>query len=198
MRTLRAWRRQLWQTARGRDKTAARGSDRLEAVVVLAAVLVAFAALPFTAALGSEVYASQSARSDWESRTRHPATATLLTDGQPEDGQADGVVADRHPTEAVWLMPNGAERTGKVPAEEGTKAGERVPIWLDGDGNPVAPPLSRAGAAINAVSASLGVWVAVCLLLFGACALLHLLLDRYRYDQWDRAWRREQQRWTRS
>lgn len=55
-----------------------RGTDRLEAVVMLLAVTVSLLTIPFAAAAGTAVHDSRSHVYAHQAQTRHPATATVI------------------------------------------------------------------------------------------------------------------------
>jgi hypothetical protein len=189
----------LWRTVHHGRNSLARPSDRFEAALLTCAVLVALAALPVTATVGSETYARQQSVSEQQLSTRFPATATLLADGPPiDDGSRGAAVGNPAPTEASWILPNGNRRSGKVPASQGTLAGTTVPIWLDQSGNPVDAPLSHVGAVAGSVGVGLGLWLGLCVALAALCWLVRSVLDRFRFVQWQQEWFRVEERWTSS
>ncbi|MFI5612050.1 hypothetical protein [Amycolatopsis sp. NPDC051903] len=183
-RLLRWWR----ALASGRGSVA-RTTDRVQAFLVLASVLLAVAAIPFAAATGSEVYAAQKQQSVRELAEARPVTATFLADGPPvsvngRSGAAGGPV----PTEATWRTPEGAERVGPVFANEGTRRGDTVRIWVDRGGAVVGPPLTAAAVVVNAVAAAVGLWLAACLALATGYGIAVFALNRYRAGKWQREW----------
>ncbi|WP_406632653.1 hypothetical protein [Amycolatopsis sp. WGS_07] len=175
----------------------ARPSDRFQAGLFLGAVLVAVAAVPFAAAAGSELYGTQKPVSVEQVAQRSPAKAVLLADGPAATVSGrSGVVANSAPTDAAWPAPDGSRRVGKVAADEGTRRGEQVSIWVDRAGNPVPPPLSAAAVLVDAVCAAVGLWAAVCLLLAVVCGGVVFALDRHRMAEWQREWDAEQEKRT--
>lgn len=177
--------RQLRWFVSGRNPVA-RGWDRLEAALVVLAVLVALVAVPFALAFGSQAYAQRSADADAQAASRVRSTAVLITDAPVGPGVQPAAATEE--ATGVWRLPDGSERTGQVDVEAGTAAGTKVPIWLDQAGNPVAQPLTRQ----DALGAAIGVAVLGWLGFAGVLALLVWLgrfaLDRRRDRGWTQEW----------
>ncbi|MGW7538775.1 Rv1733c family protein [Amycolatopsis sp. NPDC054798] len=173
----------------------ARPSDRIQSGLLLVAVLVGLAAVPFAAAAGSELYATQKPVSAEQTAQRSVTTAQLLADGPATTVSGrSGVVANSAPTDAVWQVPDGSRRVGKVAADEGARRGDRITIWVDRAGNPVPPPLSAAAVLVDAVCAALGLWVSVCLLLALVYGGTVFALNRHRMAEWQREWDAEREK----
>ena len=191
-RVARWWR--LLVPGRG---SVARPSDRFQSGLLLAAVLVALAAVPFAAAAGSELYATQKPVSAAEVAQRGAATAVLLADGPPATVSGrSGMAANSAPTDAAWPAPDGSRRAGKIAADEGAQRGDQIAIWVDRAGNPVPPPLSEAAVVVDAVCAALGLWASVFLLLALGCGGTVFALNRHRMAAWQREWDAEQEKRT--
>ncbi|QYN18670.1 hypothetical protein [Amycolatopsis sp. DSM 110486] len=167
----------------------ARTSDRLQAGLVLVVILVALAAVPFSAAVGSSVYASQKAVSVRELAERAPVTATLLADGPPISVSGrSGAVGSPMPTDATWDSAGGVRYFGKVGANGGSHRGDTVQIWVDHTGVVVEPPLSAVAAVVNAAAAAAGLLFAVCLGLALVYGIAVFALNRYRRGKWQQEW----------
>lgn len=188
----------LWRTFKPGADSLARPSDRFQASVLVLFVLVALAAVPFAASIGSETYVRQAEQAREQARTRYQGTATLLTDGPALSvtGRSASVGSEK-PTDATWTLPNGVPRVGKVPAEEGTLKGAVVPVWLDRDGNPVEAPVTEFGAVVDGIAAGAGAWLGLCLALGAVYGVTALWLNRARLARWQWEWEREQDRKTR-
>lgn len=120
-------------------------------------------------------------------------TVAVLTEAVPvSGGEGSGGPAK---AEARWRLPNGTTRTGLVEAQEGSKAGAEVDIWLDRSGNPMDAPLSAADIAAVGVLVVVFGWLGAVGLLAGFCVGLHHLLDRHRYRTWDAEWARGEPGW---
>jgi hypothetical protein len=187
----------LWRTVHHGRNALARRSDRVQAALLIAVVLIALSAIPFAAAVASEKYAQQTQVSLQQNSTRHLVTATLLGDGVAVDStsRASG---NPTPTAATWHLADGTPRLGKISAGPGIQAGQTVPIWIDAGGNPVAAPLSADAVDIFAVGVGLGLWVCLCLALAAVYLLTRYGLDRARSARWQREWALLEERHTSS
>ncbi|HEY3482675.1 MAG TPA: hypothetical protein VG674_23020 [Amycolatopsis sp.] len=189
----------MWRTVLPRRGSVARGSDRFQAGLLVFAVLLALAALPVAASIGSETYARQQGESAQQLSERTQVTATLLADGPDITvNSRAGVVGNGRPTDATWLLPDGTRRVGQVVADQGKLKGETLTVWVDRAGSPVDPPLSSAGVVIDAVVLGLGLWLGSLALLALCYRLAVFSLDRFRFAQWQQEWFHEQDRKTHS
>jgi hypothetical protein len=189
----------MWRTVVPRRGSVARVSDRLQAGIGIFVVLMALAALPVAASLGSETYVRQQGQSARQLGERTRVTATLLADGPAITvNTRAGVAGSGEPTDATWTLPDGTRRVGKVVADQGTLKGETLTVWIDRDGTVVDPPLSGAGVVIDAVGVGLGLWVATLVLLAAGYRLAVFSFDRVRYARWQQEWFQDQDRKTRS
>ncbi|MDU0292334.1 hypothetical protein [Saccharothrix longispora] len=168
--------------------------DRVEAAVAAVVVAVALLGVPVAAAVGSEVHVARAATSAEQSRTRHPVDAVLQRAAPSSDVRTTAF--SRVP--ARWVLPDGTTRDGEVTVARDLVAGSRVRIWLDPTGAPVAPPLTAEGAAVAAVVAAGGVWLA----LSGAAALTYVLVrvvhSRARRRRLEAEWAGIEPQWRRS
>jgi type II secretory pathway pseudopilin PulG len=122
----------MWRTVVPRRGSVARASDRFQAGLLVFVVLLALAALPVAASFGSETYVRQQGQSAHQLSARTQVTATLRADGPAilVDSRA-GVAGNGEPTDATWMLPDGARRVGWVGAARGTLKGESLTIWVD-------------------------------------------------------------------
>jgi hypothetical protein len=154
-----------------------RHTDRLEALVVLVALVVSLIALPLAAAVGIAVYDARNSRFTQEGRDRHKVVATVL---ETETEGASSIVV-----QARWPVAAG-ERTGPLQLSTQANVADRVEVWVDKEGNPVAPPTPTWHAVGDAYGATLAI------LLFAAVTItclptgLRSRLDRERNVQWER------------
>ncbi|HKN53542.1 MAG TPA: hypothetical protein VJX66_13640 [Amycolatopsis sp.] len=192
MNTSSIWIVRMWRTLLPRKGSIARPSDRIQSGLLVFIVMIILAALPFAASIGSETFARQREEAAAQQGTRTPAMATLLADGPALTvSPRTGIVGNAQPTDATWTMADGIRRVGKIDAEEGAVKGNAVPIWLDQAGNPVDPPRSTVGAAIDAAGVGVGLWLAVLFVLSALYRLTVFVLNRFRYAQWQHEWFRD-------
>jgi hypothetical protein len=174
----------------------ARGADRAEAAVVVLFVLLAMVLVPVMLTLGSLTYSNLAEQSARQHRDRHEAVAVLTEDASATSAGSHGeAVSGRSKVSAWWRLPNGTTRDGLVEADDGTKAGAEVPVWLDASGRPVNPPMSTEDFVGAGVLVALFGWLGAVGLLGLGCWGLHHVLDRRRYRGWDAEWTRVEPGW---
>ncbi|EME55102.1 hypothetical protein [Amycolatopsis decaplanina] len=189
MNTSSRWSR-AWHTVHPGRNPLARREDRIEAFTVLLAIAMVVLALPVAAAVASGVFAARAEQAAAEQATRYRAEATLLEDGAPiAIAGRSGVVHDTSPAEATWVTREGDSRVGEVQATRGSRAGAKVPVWLDGAGNPVAVPFTVSDARLLGVGTGVGLWLAFIVIVLAGYGCVRVLLDRARSARWQEEWR---------
>lgn len=165
-----------WRIARvfGRNPLL-RSSDRIEALVVVAAVVVSLVALPVVSVVGIAVYGARDRLATEQARTRHAVMATVT----------DTKVANASVVQAMWHTATG-EHFDPVRSDEPVRVGDHLRIWLDDQGNQVAPPVSASSAVAVAVVSSLASLVLLVAAMTSLVAVARMRLDRARDAQWDR------------
>lgn len=167
-----------WRVARlvGRNPLIRR-SDRVEALVVLVALLASLLAVPLTAVAGAAVFGARERIYAQEAHERHRVTATV-TDTVLE-GSGTTVVRAKWPASA-------GEHSGTFELARSAKAGQTFDIWVGPDGRAELPPTPKWHAAFDAV-----VTAGVALLIAGFAlatlvAAVCVRLDRVRDAAWER------------
>ena len=164
--------------------------DRIEGAIFLALSVAFLVAMVGTSVLSVRLYQSQRA----ETAGLRPATAILIQAG-PDGRMAPGEVLAR------WPAPGGRTRSGELtavtdPVLSSTAAGTRIPVWLNRDGQPMAPP---PGPALMIVDALLTAFIATAGAALGLLMcywLCRVTLDRRRLAAWESAWSLTGPRWT--
>lgn len=177
-----ALRRRSWWVARafGRNRLLRR-TDRIEACVIVSAMLLALAATPVCAAAGVAVYGSHARLYAEQAQARHTVAATVIEPSARTNAPHTNSIAVR----AMW--PVGvAVRTDWFRTNRAVKPGDRIDIWVDSAGVPAAPPTLASQAGIDAVGVGAGIWFAVTLGLMAFVAMTCSPLNRIRREQWDR------------
>ena len=181
-------RRRLWGLWPDRNPLR-RGCDRVEAAI-LAGLVAAFVLGGPLAALAAGRWAYESAlRAEHaDQAARHQVAAILLTTAEAWP------LATAH---ARWTAPDGAWRSGWVPAPPGAPAGTRVRVWVDAAWRPAEPPLRHAQVEGRAVMAATAAITALAMLLGGAGFFARRVADQRRLAAWDAAWRAAGPKWSR-
>jgi hypothetical protein len=154
-----------------------RRTDRLEALAMLVALAVSLIAIPLAAAVGIAVYDVRDSRFTQEGRDRHRVLATVLE--TETEGVGSTVVLMRWPVLA-------SERTAPLQLTTQVKVGDRVKIWVDKDGNPVAPPTPTWHAVGDAYGATLAILLFSTITTTSFVTGVRSRLDRERNIQWER------------
>jgi hypothetical protein len=161
-----------------------RGSDRVEAVVLLLAMVAVLVAVPIAGAVGTAVYSSRSAVYQEQARVRYAVTATVVQDSTVTVRPYSVIVA----VHARW-QDHGRTHDGTFGWDRAAKVGEHLPIWVDDKGDYAGPPAPPKRAAADAVAAGTVMWLAVVAVTGTLIALVRFRLDRHRHDGWDRGLR---------
>jgi len=170
-----------------------RGSDRLETGFRVFLMLAVLAAAPVGVVVGGAVEHHDAALAAQQDRERHPVQAAVLADPPVPDGAEPGSLV-----QAVvgWTPPDGRQRTATVAVPFGTRAEDRVRVWIGPDERPATPPLTprdvRGGAVWAGILAGIGLPLVAGLVLVGACAAL----DVRRARQWQIEWLAVEPVWT--
>ncbi len=166
-----------WRIARvfGRNPLLRR-ADRIEAVVVLIALVVSLVALPVAGVAGTVVYGARHSQYVREASQRHAVVATVTATG------IDSV--DHSVVQASWPVAGG-DRNGLIGLITATKVGQHVRIWIDDGGNPVDPPTPAWRALTGALGTSLTIVLALGLATASFVTGIRSRLDRARDAQWE-------------
>jgi len=167
-----------------------RWTDRLEACVIVFAIVAALAATPVCAAAGAGVYRSRLQLYGAQSRARHTVTATVVEPGPPlhTPHATSGAVL------VMWLDTADGARGGEVQVahtgwmsrNRAVNAGDRLDIWVDDAGTLAAAPTPPSQAGLDAVGFGAGIWFVATLGLMAAVGMARSPLNRIRHVQWER------------
>jgi hypothetical protein len=175
-------RRRGWWVARAfTGNPLLRRTDRIEAVMVVVAIVVALAVIPVAAALGAAVYGSHVVMYAEQARTHHRVVATVI-EASPGTNAPHITTSEAR---VMWMF-GPALHTGWFKTDHTVKTGERVDLWVNDVGDEAAPPTPASHAVIDAIAAGAGIWAALALVLRVLVAMGRLPLNRIRQAQWER------------
>lgn len=156
-------------------------SDRVEALVLVLAVLVAVIAVPIAGAVGTSVFDERTRVYANEEQTRHQVIATATEDCTVVvQGRTVAFAAD-----ATW-SDSGKVHAGTVIWSNPVITGDRHSIWVDAQGEYVGQPSSPSRAGDEALGVALAVWLGVAAVSAALAYLVRRWLDRRRFAEWDR------------
>jgi hypothetical protein len=175
-----------------------RASDRAEATVVAAALLIFLIGGPLLALVAGHWAGAAALRVEraQQASWRH-VPAVLLANAGSAFGVGYGGVSSTE-VKARWTAPDGQVRTGEVPAVPGARAGSTVRIWVDSIGEQTGPPLRHDQATGQAFLATVTAPLALGAVLLCAASLTIQALDRRRLALWDADWQVTEPRWSSS
>jgi hypothetical protein len=162
----------------GRDPLV-RKIDRIEALVVVLAVLVSLLAIPVAAAVGTAVYDSRRQAYAEQTDSRHTVAATVTDVPASQQILRTGTAT----VPARWTA-GGAEHTGSVKAQSTVKTGDPVEVWVDHNGVQVPGPTPTTRAAVEAATGALVIWISVAAIAATVFTVTRAVCDRVRFTGW--------------
>lgn len=168
-----------------------RPHDRIEGAVLLALSAAFLVAMAAASLIGAHLYQSQRAAD----AGLRPATAILI------QGAPYSKLTPAWEVMARWPAAGGGERSGELtavtdPALASTAAGTRIPIWLNHDDEPAAPPSGQLITITFALFTTLSIVAGAAVGLLICYGLCRLGLDKRRLAAWESAWAATGPRWT--
>lgn len=158
-----------------------RASDRVEALILLAATVLVLVAAPVAGAVGTSVYDTRNRAYAEQALTRHTVTATVVSDSVAIIRPYTVTIS----VQARW-MANGTTHDGSFVWDRPVRSGDDVTIWVDNNGKYAGPPASRHRAAADAIGVGLVVWLSVAAAAATLVAVVRFRLDQRRHADWAR------------
>jgi hypothetical protein len=156
-----------------------RRSDRIEALVLVLALVVAVLAIPVAAAVGTAVHDSNRHLYAEQARTSHLVTATVT------EVPANRLVSRTGTIDVVarWTAAGG-EHTGDVSAPSSVQPGDTIEVWVDDAGARVSAPNPPSRAAWEGAAAAFALWFAVAATMTTLFAVTMAICDHVRWNRW--------------
>jgi beta-lactamase regulating signal transducer with metallopeptidase domain len=162
----------------GRDPLV-RMTDRIEALVLVLAVVVSLLAIPITAAVGTAVYDSSRRIYAEQAHTRHTVTATVTDVPASQQILRTGTTT----VAARWTAAS-TEHTGTLKTQSTGKTGDPIEIWVDNTGAQVPAPTPTTRAAVEAAMGALVIWICVAAIAATLFTVTRAVCDRIRFTGW--------------
>ena len=174
-----------------------RTTDRVEAwlTLVLVATMVVIAPLAVSRAAHA-AYRDTIRTAAWEVQHRFQVEAVLLEDARQDPTGDEPPPQENIPTIARWTGRDGIVHTGTAYADNGTRAGTTIRIWIDDRGLLSGPP-SRRDPRVDAAMAALLTVCGIAAGFAGIRRILRWLLDRRRMRAWQLEWMTTEPGWSR-
>ncbi len=155
-----------------------RRADRIEALATLVALIASLVAIPVAGVMVATVYSARDRAHAQETHSRHTVMAAVVNTRGLD--QRSGTVV----VEATWPAAAG-QRSGSFHHSSPVNVGERLEIWIDTDGNLVAPPSSARQAVDDAVAAGMATLIIMGVSITSLTSAVRSRLDRGREAQWE-------------
>ena len=178
------------------DNPLRRRVDIVEAWLLPVAIVVFLALCPLVISVTSSWMHTANASEMRGQANWHHVQGTLLqaVPGPEQAGHTSNTWISWAP--ATWT-DNGVQHKGNVPALGGSKAGNRVPVWLDSTGKVHMPPLTPGQAGSRVLEARIAGLAVLAVLLAIMIVLVRRILDRRRLAGWESAWLQVGPTWSR-
>ncbi|MEU2001305.1 hypothetical protein ACH47B_11100 [Rhodococcus sp. NPDC019627] len=162
-----------------------RRSDRIENLLTLAVIVLAFAMLPLAIFAGAKTAASQEVLAEQQTSEFRTVTATTLADSTGVTMSSDVAPSGVDTAPAKWTWGDQTRRAD-ITVDPATPAGAEEQIWVDGEGNLTTQPMSASAARVAGVIAGLFTWFVVMMIAMSGFLITRASLNRARDAQWDR------------
>jgi hypothetical protein len=163
-----------------------RTSDRIEAAVIALAALVVVIAAACAGALGTMVHDARAQMYVEQAKTRHPVMAIAVEDSTTTITPESTPQTTASTVYARW-QAHGTDHAGVLGCDEDVKMGDRLQIWVDGEGNRVSEPSPISRAVTDAVSVAIVAWLSVVLAVAGGISAVRAHASSARDAQWEHA-----------
>lgn len=168
--------------------------DRLEAVLMMCALVVALLVIPAAAGLGTTVREHAEDSAAQQRAQVHPVQARTLENASEAVAPSLGLNTT---VRVRWVDPSGSPHEGRADVLVGTAAGTELTIWLDRAGLMTKAPRLPADNAALGIAVGFTVPVLAWPLLFALFRGARRSLERRRAEEWAREWELVSPRWTR-
>jgi hypothetical protein len=196
-RTLKRWVAALARRMGVDANPLRRGCDRAEAWLRLGLVLVFLIASPLAAfGLGHLTNDASIRAARAEAANEHQVAAVLLHRVSHNSDDPLYSTSELAWAQARWTAPDGRRRVGEVPAAVGSRAGRKVPIWVNDVGQLVYPPIGQGQIASRVIAVVALTPAILAVILLGVGWLIRRLLDRRRMAGWATEWSAVEPLWT--
>ncbi|WP_019930475.1 hypothetical protein [Nocardia sp. BMG111209] len=167
--TVRAWRNPLMP-----------GGYRIRHVLRILLLVIAIAAMPAAATLGTAQYHRLTADADRERAALHDVVAVTDVDSS--------LISPKNFAASAHWTYGGILHTGSVPVQSGKHVNDPIPILVNAAGDRAVPPPTRSQNAGDAALTALFAYGGGVLTLVLALWAADHLINRHRYRLWSREW----------
>ncbi|MEV6731075.1 MULTISPECIES: hypothetical protein [unclassified Streptomyces] len=164
-----------------------RGSDRTRTRMHAAFALTCLLAVIAGFVLGRVAWTDGNRAAEDMGRHRHTVTATAVSETTYRSGERPSTAPVTVAT-ATWHYPSQRPHTQTIPVPAGTRKGDPVRVWVDGNGNVATAPPDQTYIALNAVGVGAGALAGI-VLVGGALVVVRLrIVDARSARAWETEW----------
>ena len=177
----------LWTARAVRRSPLTRVADRVEAWSVVTAFFMLVGAVIPALAIGQLGYEARLRTVAADAASSHSVEATAQGNSMADPSGAESPTTT-FMVNVQWSAQNITHET--VARVDGpVKAGDRVQVWVNDQGNVTTPPPTDTDARVMRIGTVALTWLMFAALIVGALALLRIRLNQVRDRRWDRGWR---------
>lgn len=162
-----------------------RSSDRVEAAALVSASVLTLLSIPLAVAVAMPVLHRSLEMSRHQHLVRHEIAATVVSVFARWTTNAYGTACQ---VTVAWTSPDRRPTHDSLPVSGAPRVGCHIPIWINADGDRVAPPLTTMQARADAVAAGLGAELGEVSLISALLWSVRRRLLRIRVRAWDAEW----------
>ena len=172
-----------------------RRTDRVEDAVATLLVLGTIVAALVIALFSFSVYRGGVDRADRETADRTHVVALATADAPPAASVRGGASLPVS-VPATWTTSDGRAHAGDIRVTGRPEAGDEIPLWVDGTGDPVPAPMTR-GTAMGVALADAAVLLLVLgLVVWQASRTVRAVMVRANAPAWEREWAAVEPGWS--
>jgi hypothetical protein len=172
-----------------------RRADRLEAALLLCAMVAGLLVIPAAAALGTTIRGRAEQTAARHRAEVHPVQARTMESTAEAVPSTLGLATTR--VRVSWFDALGSRHEGWADVLIGTKPGTELTLWFDRSGAMTRAPKEPADSTALGIAAGFTAPMLAWPLLWGLFRLVRRPLDRRRTEEWAREWEQVSPRWTR-
>ncbi|MCX5076910.1 hypothetical protein OHA84_05965 [Streptomyces sp. NBC_00513] len=172
-------------------RDADRARTRMHAAFALTCLLAVIAGV----ALGRAAWTDGNRAAEDIARHRHTVTATTVSEATYRAGDQPSSRPVTVAT-ATWRYPSQRPHTATIPVPAGTRNGDTVRVWVDGNGSAATAPPGQADIALRAVGVGAGALAGIVLAGSALVVVRLRIVDARSTRAWESEWASIEPLWS--
>lgn len=158
-------------------------SDRIQAIVVVAAIAFSLLSAPIAGAIGTAVHDARSRVYAEEAHNRRPIKAIVTKIG--DSAEFAHPYSKTTVVSARWHA-EGIQHIDTFTSKRAVAVGDQIGIWVNDRGQRVSSPAQGSQAAIDAVRVAVLLWLVAAGAAAALVTLVRWWINRRHYSDWER------------